>query len=348
MSHNIMELDRVQGIEQAWHGLSEVVERIDLRNNPLSDWNIEPRKAFIKVGDKEIETPFSVFTCSDHPETIIGKAFADDTYGIVDNHHFLNVIEESLKGISSVVASIGSVRNRGRLFCSIKIDNLADFESAGRNFEPYLNFITSHDQSTAFIVNTSNICTVCDNTLSFNILHKGQQVDCRFVHRKGIEEKIANLPEIIDAAIGVQKEFALALERLSNQKVTNIQARDFSLGFLHGKTDEPLSTRRINIANRLCDLFRTGKGNRGENKADLLQAGTDYFSHESSGGENRMKQFSSSEFGVAATQKRTMLRSLTDNSIFSQTIELGQKAIEKTRQGNDKEKARLDNLLFVG
>lgn len=345
MSHEILENDKVEGVERFWHGLNEVKEKIELFESWLSKWEAVPTKLHLPDGT---ETPFSAFTASDNPNMIIGKPFADETYGIVNNSQFLQVLSDSFQGIEHQIYSVGSVKNRKQVFVTIRLVGLEKFNAAGREHEAFLNAINGFDQATALSFITSNIATVCANTVAFNLRHKGQLVDCRFIHHKGIIEKIENMPQIIEAAIETQNGYIDQLNQLAEQKVTHQQARDCFIGFLHGKVNEPISTRRVNVVNRLCELFRSGAGNKGENKADMFGAVTDFFTHENAGGENKMKQFASSEFGNGADKKREFLLILLDNEVFEKTIEYGKQAIEKTRQGSEKEKARLDNLLFAG
>jgi hypothetical protein len=73
-------------------------------------------------------------------------------------------------------------------------------------------------------------------------------------------------------------------------------------GFMTGEKRK-LSTRAGNTVERLGELFVRGAGNRGETMLDCFSAVTDFYSHESSGGENRLKQLASSEFGAGANAK---------------------------------------------
>jgi hypothetical protein len=51
--HNITDIDKQEGIEDAWHHLTVIRPDFSMDNNWLREWDIEPRKAYIKKGDGE-------------------------------------------------------------------------------------------------------------------------------------------------------------------------------------------------------------------------------------------------------------------------------------------------------
>jgi hypothetical protein len=76
-------------------------------------------------------------------------------------------------------------------------------------------------------------------------------------------------------------------------------------------------------------LFRGGAGNKGLTLADAFSAITDFYSHESAG-EDKSKQFVSSEFGDGARSKREGMAFLTeclDKSARGASIETGRKLV---------------------
>jgi hypothetical protein len=111
----------------------------------------------------------------------------------------------------------------------------------------------------------------------------------------------------------VQAQFNAALEMAANEPLGITGARELFAGWL-GTNAETLSTRAVNTAERLVALHVKGLGNSGETLLDAASAVTDFYSHESSGGEEkdgfRWKQFNSSEFGAGARAKTDFLSAL--------------------------------------
>src|SRR4029450_11740210 len=168
--HNIEENDRQEGIEQAWHHLTVIRPDFSLERNWLREWDVEPRPTFIRKADGDlIEIPFRQLFCRDAESILVGSPYNPDTYKPLLNSEFLALAEDCVSGSGHKLVSGGSVRNRGRTFLSFKIEGLESFEAGGRHFDAYLNFGNGHDKSSVIWANTSNTCSVCDNTFSANL-----------------------------------------------------------------------------------------------------------------------------------------------------------------------------------
>ncbi len=334
MAHAISNIDRQQGIEMAWHKLTEVNPDLTLAGSWLAQWDVTKAPLFTLGTDgKPIATEYCQLVATDDAAIHIGAPVHCETYQPVSNADFLQTIADALLGITGAkVASVGSVCGRGRVFVSVKLAELECFKAAGREFKPYLNFLNSHDQSSVFAVNTSTVCTVCNNTFGFN-LHAPESdtpIRIRAKHTKNVKLAIANVPEIVEGFLGASAEFRAIMENLSREEVAPATVRPFFAGFLNPtlradmpKTALEMSSRKVNQVERLTDLFRTGAGNRGRDLSDVFSAVTDYYSHESSGGDDMARQFVSSEFGAGQGAKARALEVLTDAKAFRATVDLG-------------------------
>lgn len=337
MSHEITNIDRQQGIRQAWHGLTQILERIALSESWLSQWNVEKRAMIDPDGS---QSDYCRIVCTDDPTIMIGRPVHCETYGLIDNREFLAIVQDSLSLMpGSVVESVGSVCGRSRIFVSATIPEIPELTAAGRKFVPYLNFLSSHDMSAPFLVNASTICTVCNNTFGMN-LHdsENREFRVRVPHTKNASRALANIPQLIDAYCGTQRHFAAIMDSLATKEVTQDNARRFFAGFLSvkdsneavklvasrpGKDALELSTRRSNQIDRLSELFRFGAGNNGNDRSDLFSAVTDYYSHESAGGKDVWKQVESSEFGAGQTAKEKAFAILPSDRSFDAFVNAG-------------------------
>lgn len=332
MAHRIYEHDKQQGLEQAWHGKTEVIPALTLDDNWLRDWDLVPSPLYDADG---AELPWTFLRCSDNPAIIIGQPYNPKTFQPVDNKAFLQMIHDSISGTQHTVASVGSLRNRGRVFVSIKLMGMEEFEAAGRKFSAYLNFGNGHDKSSVLWVNTSNICTVCDNTFTFNLVEvenkatgdDGDDLRIRQRHTKNVALKLPEIAKLVDKAVGVQGEFKAAMDALHKQPLDAKQAKNLFAGFLGRGIEDAtkgISTRAANTVNRLGELFATGRGNRGETRADAVSAVTDYYSHESSGrNADPLKQVISSDYGSGNNSKRMFWNLVTDDDKTEEAIRHG-------------------------
>jgi hypothetical protein len=315
MAHRILRHDRQQGIQQGWHGLTEIKDQITLTDNWLAQWDIVPTV----LQKRGADTKWRVLECPDVPELEIGAAYNSETFRPITNAGFLRLVADSIAGTDHKIVSVGSVRNRGRVFLSIELQGKEKFAAAGREFSAFLNFGNGHDKSSVLWVNTSNTCTVCDNTFSFNLFAvenaKRDQAGLA-IRQRHVPNAVLRFPIIaglIDKAVGVQAEFAKAMDYFAGVKVSDNNARQLFAGHVGReiKTETAvkagLSTRGMVKVDRLVELFHNGRGNLGENLADAVGAVSDFYTHESVRGDEKTRlarQYASSEFETGALLKR--------------------------------------------
>lgn len=332
MAHEIREHDEQHGRSQAWHGLTKINPALSLGDADfyLKRWNsamvgiraFDPatNKFIALTGpDGEKQKWESLVVMPSETDTLTSPLFLSppftETYTPLDNVRFLAIIEKSLTaaGLPFDVESVGSVFNRRRVFVSIPLPGMETFKAGEREFKGFLNFINSHDQSTPFMANTSNTCTVCNNTLQMNLSTGG----CLVKHTKNMADRLESLPSVISEAMTMQEAFRNDFLKLHSEAIEKDTARGLFTAFV--MNGEVLSTRSFNIAQRLLALFQDGAGNSGKTFADVFSAITDFYTHESSGGDSegkQLKQFTSSEFGDGARTKRqamSYLMTLADN-----------------------------------
>ena len=325
MAHKITERDKQQGREMGWHQLTEINTNLGLDNNWLTDWDIERRRLQLDG----VDTEYNILVASDDGQ-VIGKPFAD-SYRPITNADFLKLIKDSITGIKGIkVESIGSVCNRGRVFVSLSLKDSSSYKIGDRQFNDFLNFGNGHDQSSVLWANNTNVCTVCNNTFSYNLQNNDSEVDVRVFHRGDVELKVSNMAEIIDAHLGCQALYKAEFERLMKIDITPSNARNLFTGWsLRNDNDKEISTRGLNKVNRMTELFVSGKGNSGKNRADAFSAVTDFYTHEStrSRGANVGSQFVSSEFGLGRMAKQDFWNVIRSNDRIAALSKVGEKAL---------------------
>ncbi len=326
MSHGITKRDRQEGRSVAWHNLTKIKADLDLSNNWLTEWDINQRQLQLDGTD----IPFKILTGTDDGQ-IIGKPFAG-SYTPVTNKQFLDMIQEAISGIKGVVVeSVGSVNNRGRVFVSISIKGMDKYVIGKREFNDYLSFGNGHDQTCAVWANASNICTVCDNTFQMN-LNGDNEVKCKVKHSKDVVARLDNIIEIIDAYCGTQAKFKAEFERLLNEPMKVDNARNLYAGwFIRSNNGEgtDLGPKTLKKVNRVTELFESGRGNTGSNRADAFSAITDFYSHESvrNSSKNITRQVFSSEFGIGRMAKQSFWNVIRNDVSVNAFTTNGKKAL---------------------
>jgi len=332
MAHLIKTHDKQQGVKVAWHSLTEVKDKITLDDNWLTEWDLRP----IPLEKHGKPSKWTILECSDQPDLEIGQPYNPATFKPIDNKAFLELVRDSIAGTEHRIVSVGSVRNRGRVFLSLELNGMEEFESAGRKFSAYLNYGNGHDKSSVLWANTSNTCTVCDNTFGMNLLsveNKKVTSDTDDIslsqrHCKNVIMKLPAMAQLIDKAIGVQAKFKHEFDRLGNFDSTFSKTQSLFAGFIgrnQPDTTKAMSTRATNTVDTLLNLFTKGRGNNGRTLADAFSAVTDYYTHASSGnGTNPNRQFLSSEYGSGQSNKVDFWNIVRNPEKLDDTIALGE------------------------
>jgi len=332
--HNITERDAQVGLSQAWHGLTDVVDPIDVSDNVLTKWDVERKPlTYVDVDGNEQETGYGILVGSDD-DKIIGRPMTP-SYKAISNEKFLDLVSDAMTKLPKAkIESVGSVCNRGKVFVTVSLDGKSNYKVGDREFNDYLNFGNAHDQTSKLWINNTNTCTVCDNTFTYNLNDKSNMVGSA-VHRGDIELKLADLSNVVDDFLGTQADFRVKFTDLLKKKITDKKAQSLFTGFLmRNNPKEGLSTRCLNTVDSLNSLFKRGAGNRGENYADAFSAVTDYYTHNSTRGKgkNRLNQYVSSEFGLGRMNKQSFWTVVNNNELAERTIERGTKLLSLVNQ----------------
>jgi hypothetical protein len=308
----IMDRDTQEGTEVAWHKLTIVKEKLSLKEDCGIRYPMVTIPLSYTIGDKVIETESKQIVSLDDGLPVGNPV--SSSYGLISNEMMLDMIGDALSGTQHEIVSLGTVCDRAKAFVSIKLSD--DIVAAGRLTKNVLNIMWGHGGLMSVIGNSGLTVVVCQNTLNVALSEKG---DFRFTikHTKFAADRLGGMSEAIDRHCGVVAEFQHAMDSMEAIDCEEETARAITAGILTPSTferDTKVSTRTINMVDKVVSLYRTGAGNKGKTMADLFNGATDYFTHESSGGEDPWKQFVSSEFGSAADSKRQWFNTLSDDS----------------------------------
>jgi hypothetical protein len=330
MSDQIELRDIQTGVEMGWHKKTNVVPEITRENcgivytmekHVMAPYTSRPLPGYVKYTDDK----GNVLYFNTEPKDFNAIVSLDDGmpiggavgkgYKMYDNGRMFEMVQESIKGTRHKIVSIGTICNRSKCFASIRLDGASTFKAGGRETENVLNILWGHGGAFSIQARSGMTVVVCANTFAM-AMGQGRDFTFKLKHTGNADAKLANMAQAIDAHYGVVSEFRAAMDSFADTTCTKGQAERILAGFLVRDTDETeVSTRTQNQLETLNTLFARGKGNRGENMCDLFNAVTDYYTHESSGGDDVWRQVESSEFGMGQTRKGEMYSLLRGSDV---------------------------------
>jgi phage/plasmid-like protein (TIGR03299 family) len=326
MAHQIENRDAQMGTFQAWHGLTDVQQEITFEKSPLN-WELERRPLFLNTSLDGTSVKFHQDAIVSSDDGLpIGNAVSG-SYGIIQNKDLFDTLVSGLEdcNVKFKVASIGSVCDRTKVFISIELNEGKTFMVGNRQFDFYLNALSTHDGSGKAMFLDSSICTVCANTFSFNVNafnNKTQGIKFAVKHTKNSGLALVNVSSGIEDLISNRALFCAELAEMGHKSVNDSIAEQFLTGFVVPETAQDFSTRSRNNVEEVFNLFKTGAGNSGENRLDLFSALTDYYTHSNSG-RGMQAQFVSSEFGSGSKMKTRAFSALTSPGEFERMVRRG-------------------------
>jgi hypothetical protein len=316
--------DMHQGIEMAWHNMTIVDANLNNDTDYMNFWHAVPTAMMVNG----IDTGYKLCVASDKPSLFIGKPYTD-SYSLLNTHEVMALVKGAMVGIDLKLVSCGTLNGRSKWYKSYELPS-----TIGRkDHKSYITLIGSiADRQTVTQIGMSVTKIVCANTYAIALtemnaaFRSGDGVKIK--HTKNAAFKLPKIADYIEQVAGASTEFFSILEKLENTPVKDDSAKAIFAGFLGN--GEEMSTRKVNTIDRLMILSKTGLGNGNGSLGDLFNAVTDFYSHESAGGDDRMKQWESSEFGSGMEKKQEFLPLISNAGNRMQTIAKGKRSLELT------------------
>lgn len=331
MAAGILNYDRVVATEPTWHKQEEIQKAITFEKSGL-DWDIFSRPVFSQpeadgLPGQEIPGCQEIMSYGDNGEHI-HLSLMKSRYTPIQNKSIWEAQAAALNGIPHVITCSGSLQNRKLVFVSIRMTgkDKDSFWVNGDEYKANLNFISSNDGSTEFLIFDSNIRVVCQNTFNMaksKLADSTMRMSAR--HTKNNQVKINNIASVIQKTMETRKIFIEACQGLAKKKLSHDEAYAWAVGFGFPAHREKPSVAVINNAIGIASAFRSGEGNHGASRYDLFNGVTQYFTRNTTRSDSNVYQ--SSFVGLGAQRKGEALDNLVSESVFKSTVQNGEKGL---------------------
>jgi hypothetical protein len=320
-----------------WHGLGTPTVDFTAPNLSKVLWAHEMAPAGIQTPNGFVATGERYAVSKDDGLPIgqaVGKNWASPS-----NLELFELFSEATAGSNYKICSVLTVDGREQFAIDAKGDNI---KAGSRDWAPYVGLHRFFGGKGKLLVKGHGKVMQCGNTTALFVSSVGDAESVISCKQTGaIFAKLPLIKAQIEKQHGVSAMFAAAMAEAESVTVkTETAARAFVGLLTEGKA---LSTRSVNRSNRLVQLFKSGAGNRGENLADVFNALTDFYTHESAGSVDSaeskedflVKQWHASEFGGAATRKSELAEMFFDakegkprNGVVAHLAKMGRASIE--------------------
>lgn len=356
MGHGLqLPIDKVYSTEEygySWHQLDTIVNKPSIELEDIKEIlpPIIEVQAAAKLSDgtyKDIEgrkillADYSaVRDNTDGMEAMVPLHVPKDSYGVISNQQWFECLQKSIAGTDCKITSAMTINGGLKFIASAKVgDNVLELKRKDGSLDKILMnliFATSHDGTGSGIAYDSGTRPICWNTFKMSLMNKGD-INLKVRHTKNADVAIENLPVVLNAILTNRVQLKEVLEYLDTCKVDSNDALAMSAGyFLLDQEEKKLSTRSLNAATEIVNLFSRGAGNNGESLYDLWNGATDYWTNGEGTGkksDQTTKRYKAS-FGLASDHKSRFLDLLQDEDRRNEAKDIGKEAIKEALASN--------------
>lgn len=334
MGHGITENDVMYSTEGfSWH-------RLDRLAKEITKESVSPVFNKIIEGKLQIEVDGEMVEMEDYKALIAdlrGLGMAEEMvplhvpkagYKVINNEEIFDAAVEAIKDVDAKITSIMTLENRKKFALSVNLGEDV-MKVNGDEIHAHLNFVSSHDGTMNLKAYDSTIRIVCMNTLRWSLQAAGQ-VGFTIRHTKNAAIALENLPELVNAILTGRVQFKEVMEYLASCKIDSNEALAMAAGYFCLESGSPkLSTRSLNAANSIVDLFANGQGNNGKTLYDLANGATEYWTSGEGVGRKAddITKSYKAEFGMAADHKSRFVELLADEDRRKTAKEMGKEAL---------------------
>jgi len=340
MAHGIEETDMMMSTEgYSWHYKDRLVEKIDEETATPLFYDIIESPLMVNIDNQLVKMEGYKSLVADHravrpdlaPEKqLIPLHIPKDGYKVIKNKDIFHAAETAIKEVDGKITSIMSLESGKKFALTI---NLGDDVIKVNNDEihAHLNFVSSHDGSLNLKAYDSTIRIVCMNTLRWSLEAAGE-VGFTIRHTKNAEVALQNLPELVNNILKGRVNFKEVMEYLESCKVDSNDALAMAAGYFMVESGaDKLSTRSLNAATEITNLFANGRGNKGKSLYDLVNGATEYWTSGQGVGikADSLTKAYKSEYGLAAEHKNRFVELLANEDSRNEARDIGREAIKE-------------------
>jgi hypothetical protein len=315
------------GVVKAWHGMTRILATITADQFP--DIIKVPLRYVLPSGEVREWAGKTVPVSSDDGVPV-GTA-SGDSYTVFAPREAMQYLGEVLSGTGHKVESLGMIFDRSRWFVTYSLDELEGIAPKGEAFK--LTASGGLDKSQSPMFSLTHTVAVCANTVA--IARSGRALFSSKL-TKGFASRLEASRDALGQTVGMARLFNETLRGLEQSPATLDEAREVYAGELSVAGADLRSARSTNLLDELLVGFRSGRGNAGATRLDVLNGFTEVFGQGLAGASSRRDAFSrwqSSEFGGFAERKSEFAAAVATADGWDSLATAGRDALADARRG---------------
>lgn len=288
-----------------WHGLGTRLDNPATAEEAIAaaglDWDVEQRKVYYYADSylRESEGDRAIV----RRDTGRKLKILSEAYTPVQNREAFSFFDSVVGEGQAIYHTAGSLQGGRKVWILAKLPH--DIGLPDDRIECYILLSNSHDGSMSVRMRPTSVRVVCANTLSVAL---GEQnvAEWSTPHRGDIMTRVNQAREMLSLQEAHFEMMMRSIEELADEKMRSAERETFYRRLF--SIDDELDHEKSRPVIAVEELFRTGRGNNGESRYDMLNAVTEWVDHKRGNDEKRLH---SAWFGSGNDIKRRAWNLLT-------------------------------------
>ena len=292
--------------ETPWHRLGNKLDNPATAEEAIAaaglDWEVQQRPVYYYQSG--ILTKAKGDRAVIREDTGAKLKILSKAYQPVQNHEAFSFFDTVVGEGQAIYHTAGSLQGGRKIWILARLPHQIEVTDSDV-LQCYILLSNSHDGSTSVRMRPTTVRVVCANTLSVALREKNQ-AEWSTSHRGDIMTRVNQAREMLSLQEAHFRAMMESIEKLADEKMKEADTENFYRDLFD--IDDAADHNKSRQAVKVDELFRTGRGNSGETRWDMLNAITEWVDHKRGKDENRLH---SAWFGSGNEIKRRAWNILT-------------------------------------
>ncbi len=278
-----------------WHNLGTQLDNPATAEEAIAaaglDWTVEKRQAYFFHDGvyRPANNEFAVIRKDENKKT--GKVSVRNfrvlsaAYQPIQNSDAFKFFDTVVGEGQAIYHTAGSLKGGRIIWILARLLEPMTVPGTDDVLEKYILLSNSHDGSTSVRMRPTTVRVVCSNTLSVALEEKAK-TEWRSRHTGDIMNHVTQAREMLKLQNTHFETMMQNIEKLVDEKMESCDQEKFYRSLF--KMDEKEDYTESRSVVKVSELFRTGTGNSGESRWDMLNAVTEWVDHKRGTDENRL------------------------------------------------------------
>lgn len=255
---------------------TDVSDKISVKNALEAaglDFSVEVVQGYYKTESYLIPAQDYYYIVRSDVPTVLGSC--GKRFKPLQNDVLVDIAQPFIDSGKAVLDTIGQFNSGAKIWILLKLTEHQYVLSESETLDHYLLLMNGHDGSTSVQLGIIPFRLACANMLPKIGKHM-----VKFYHTANVDDMLQFFKIHLTKKLALVPNNIIIYKKMISTNITVQEATLYFRRVLNLPTEGDLTTKSLNIVNRLIELFESGTGNSGSTLYDAFNAVTEYYNYE--------------------------------------------------------------------